>query len=203
MPFIEYPTIEGADTRSAEFWAEVRREGWHEDNVTQYLYGRRQRMGDPEADEGLPETGDYFIYIPDDAMRLDGLVLQEALTLAEYEAIISVYDVWSGDAVAYYDDEEPEHEQSVVRYDGQLWKCLQSHTSQVGWTPTSAGSLWTLAVPPDVIPEWVQPTGGHDSYNAGDLVTHDGYIWQSEIDANVWEPGSTGAESLWTQLEAV
>ena len=29
-------------------------------------------------------------------------------------------------------------------------------------------------MPENVIPEWIQPTGGHDSYNAGDKVIYEG-----------------------------
>lgn len=30
-----------------------------------------------------------------------------------------------------------------VRYNGRLWSVLQAHTSQVGWEPENAASLWT------------------------------------------------------------
>ena len=30
-----------------------------------------------------------------------------------------------------------------VQRSGRLWRCLQAHTSQVGWEPESAASLWT------------------------------------------------------------
>ena len=29
-----------------------------------------------------------------------------------------------------------------VRRDGKLWRCLQAHTSQNGWEPENAASLW-------------------------------------------------------------
>ena len=29
-----------------------------------------------------------------------------------------------------------------VRRNGKLWRCLQAHTSQVGWEPENAASLW-------------------------------------------------------------
>lgn len=40
--------------------------------------------------------------------------------------------------------------------------------------------------------EWVQPTGAHDSYTVGAIVTHDGQTWESLTPANVWEPGVSG-----------
>ena len=30
-----------------------------------------------------------------------------------------------------------------VQRDGRLWRCLQAHTSQTGWEPENAASLWT------------------------------------------------------------
>lgn len=30
-----------------------------------------------------------------------------------------------------------------VQRSGRLWRCLQAHTSQAGWEPESAASLWT------------------------------------------------------------
>lgn len=49
-------------------------------------------------------------------------------------------------------------------------------------------------------PAWVQPTGAHDAYPAGRIVQHDGTLWRSLIAANVWEPGSTGASTLWEKV---
>ena len=30
-----------------------------------------------------------------------------------------------------------------VQRGGRLWRCLQAHTSQIGWEPENAASLWT------------------------------------------------------------
>ena len=30
-----------------------------------------------------------------------------------------------------------------VQYGGNLWRCVQAHTSQAGWEPENAASLWT------------------------------------------------------------
>jgi hypothetical protein len=198
MPYLPYDSTESADARSAEFWAQVRGDGWREGDVTQYLYGRRQRTGDPESDADLPDGVDYAIRVTERDQDLDTLLIGKHLTADEYSAIIEVYPDWSGGGVEY-ETETP----SIVRHNGQLWRCVQSHPSQVDREPGVALSLWTLTVPPGVIAAWVQPTGGHDAYDTGALVTHDGYIWRSNIDANVWEPGSVGADDIWTQLEAL
>ena len=83
-----------------------------------------------------------------------------------------------------------------VQHGGKLWRCLQSHTSQEGWEPENAPSLWAkVLIPnPDVIPEWEQPDSTNP-YMAGDKVAHSGKTWESTIDNNVWEPGVYG----WTE----
>lgn len=78
-----------------------------------------------------------------------------------------------------------------VRYQGALYKCVQAHTSQADWTPDVAASLWSRVGEGD-IPEWIQPTGAHDAYAMGDKVRHNGKVWTSDIDANVYEPGVYG-----------
>lgn len=37
-------------------------------------------------------------------------------------------------------------------------------------------------------PEWEQPVGYENTYNAGDQVVHDGHLWESNVDGNSWEP---------------
>ena len=84
-----------------------------------------------------------------------------------------------------------------AQHGGKLWRCLQAHTSQTGWEPDSAPSLWAKVLIPDetVIPEWEQPDSTNP-YSAGDKVTHNGKTWASDIDNNVWEPGVYG----WTKI---
>lgn len=80
-----------------------------------------------------------------------------------------------------------------IQYSGVVWKVLQDHTSQDGWEPGVAPSLFAevLIPDPDVIPEWKQPDSTNP-YMAGDKVTHNGSTWVSTIDNNVWEPGVYG-----------
>lgn len=80
-------------------------------------------------------------------------------------------------------------------YDGKLWKVILGHTMQREWTPDVAVSLF-VEVSIAEIPEWVQPLGSQDAYMSGDKVKHYGNTWISDVDNNVWEPGSYG----WTQL---
>ena len=80
-----------------------------------------------------------------------------------------------------------------VRYDGQLYRCEQAHTSQEGWEPPLTPAMWTpVADPGEEWPEWRQPTGAQDAYNEGDKVSHNDKHWISTTDGNVWEPGVYG-----------
>lgn len=83
-----------------------------------------------------------------------------------------------------------------VRYNGILYKCLIAHTSQSDWIPKDAVSLWARVLIPDpeVIPEWEQPSSTNP-YMKGDKVRHNGKIWVSDIDYNVFEPSVAG----WSQ----
>jgi len=88
-------------------------------------------------------------------------------------------------------------------YDEELYSCIQPHTTQSDWTPPVVPALWRhwpKKLPGEDYPPWVQPLGGHDAYALGDRVTHNGQNWESTINANVWEPGSVGAEALWTVI---
>ena len=64
------------------------------------------------------------------------------------------------------------------------------------WSPDVYG--WELETSGEEYPEWVQPTGAHDAYALGAIVTHNGQLWISTADANVWEPGVYGWE-LYTE----
>ena len=81
-----------------------------------------------------------------------------------------------------------------VLYLGVLYKVLQAHTSQVGWEPDIAPSLFAknLIVKDEEgeqvdIPEWVQPDSTNP-YMIGDKVMFEGKVYQSLIDNNVWSP---------------
>ena len=53
-------------------------------------------------------------------------------------------------------------------------------------------------------PQWVQPTGAHDAYNAEDkYVTHNDKTWENTHgDGNSWEPGGDGiGDAIWKEVD--
>lgn len=119
-----------------------------------------------------------------------------ALTDAEALTATCMYPKWSGDAVEYTVGQR-------VQYDGVLYTVLAAHTSQSTWTPKDAPSLFAKVLIPDptVVPEWEQPDSTNP-YMQGDKVKHNGKVWVSLVDNNVWEPGVTGTAALWQEVSA-
>lgn len=84
-----------------------------------------------------------------------------------------------------------------VLHNEVLYKVITAHTSQADWAPDVAPSLFAKVLIPDenVIPEWEQPDSTNP-YMTGDKVTHNGKIWVSIVDNNVWEPEVFGWEAV-------
>lgn len=80
--------------------------------------------------------------------------------------------------------------------DPQLYRCVQSHTSQDDWTPDKVSALWVaIGLAPDNIPVWSQPTGAHDAYMTEDKVHYpdkDGPVYKSTMDYNAYAPDVYG-----------
>ena len=94
-----------------------------------------------------------------------------------------------------------------VLYLGVLYKVLQAHTSQEGWEPDIAPSLFAknLIVKDENgeqvdIPEWVQPDSTNP-YMIGDKVIFGGKVYRSVIDNNVWSP--TDYPQGWEEVNEV
>lgn len=112
-----------------------------------------------------------------------------AMSLTDDEAmeIASVYEPWEvGKAYAV---------NTFLRYgenavgDPQLYKVVQAHTSQLGWTPDETPSLYVaIGLNTDGYPIWSKPTGAHDAYNMGDIVDYNGILYKSLINGNVYSP---------------
>lgn len=88
---------------------------------------------------------------------------------------------------------------TIVKYgvnkDGetQLYKVIQAHTSQEDWTPDVSPSLFkAIGFTDGGVSIWTQPLGATDAYMKGDVVSHNGSLYVSDIDNNVWEPGVYG-----------
>ena len=108
------------------------------------------------------------------------LIRVDELSEDELLDMIDLYESYQVDKLYKVDD--------IFNYEGQLYKVIQEHTSQEDWVPSELPALYLSMMPENVIPEWVQPTGGHDAYNTGDKVIYEGKVYESLIDGNTWNP---------------
>ena len=86
----------------------------------------------------------------------------------------------------------------IYRFGDDLYRCIQPHTTQDDWTPDKTPALF-VKISLEEYPQWRQPTGAHDAYNKGDKVSDEGKHWISEIDGNVWKPGTV--VGAWSEIE--
>lgn len=112
----------------------------------------------------------------------------------EAETVTVLFKEWASGVAYRAEDKEKNIKADRVQYDGLLYRCIQSHTSQPDWTPDITPALW-VRTSTEEWPEWIQPTGAHDAYDEGAKVSHNGKHWISDIPANVYEPGVYG----WTE----
>lgn len=128
------------------------------------------------------------------AYALRAMIEKAAVSLDDTDALkaVELFPEWS--ATAHYEADER------VRYDGVLYRCLQAHDAQDGWTPADAPSLWAKVLIPDpeVIPEWEQPDSTNP-YMKGDKVRYNGKVYESLIDNNIWSPEAYPAG--WSEVE--
>lgn len=122
-------------------------------------------------------------------------IVAETFTDEQALRVPTLYEEWNGEGVVYKTGKR-------VRFNGVLYKVLSDHTSQADWTPETAPSLYAkvLVEDPNAIVEWEQPDSTN-GYSIGNKVTHNGVIYESIVDNNVWEPGTTGTETLWKVVE--
>lgn len=129
------------------------------------------------------------------AYKLRPYIEKAAVSLADEDAVeaVQLFQVWKPTQTYEAD--------TRAQYNNTLYRCLQTHTAQETWNPADAPSLWAKVLIPDptVIPAWEQPESTNP-YMKGDKVTHNGKTWVSLVDNNVWEPGATGTESLWSEV---
>lgn len=123
-------------------------------------------------------------------------LLSEDLPEEEKALFVALYELWEPE-VSYDVGVKLSHENGV-------FEVLQAHTSQSDWEPQNVPALFkkvyqtTTSDGEEVIPDFKQPTGGHDAYSKGDKVHFEGKVFESTIDNNVWSP--SGYPQGWKEI---
>ena len=116
------------------------------------------------------------------------LVFASELTQEELESLFDLYEEWKAG-----EDIKPG---DIRKYNNKLYKAIQAHKTQSDWSPEITPSLWLEYMPAEteggeeIIQDWKQPLGGHDSYKKGDKVRFEGEIYESKIDNNAHSPAA-------------
>lgn len=114
-------------------------------------------------------------------------MVSAGLTDEQAMEVAAIYDPWMANKAYAVGDLVTFGENSVG--DPQLYRVAQAHTSQAAWMPNATPALYTaIGLDDSGYPVWSQPTGAHDAYNAGDVVSYNGSLYRSLIDGNVYAP---------------
>lgn len=151
------------------------------------------------------DTGEQLLHVCD-VVPVEGTPEEAALALsrmqfaslpdeAAYE-LRALADEYVDGMTCYGEGNEEGMPVTRCRYVGRLFRFIGDgvQVMQPGWNPVDAPSLWAEILPGQdgKVGPWVQP-GSTNGYSEGDQVTHNGRLWESTANDNVWEPGAVGA----------
>ena len=123
-------------------------------------------------------------------------VLASEIPVDELQDLIGLYDEWKPSLSVKVGER--------YKHVDRLYEVIQAHSTQADWTPDKVPALFKEVTPSqdetgtEIIPEWKQPTGGHDAYKKGDKVTFENKVYESLIDGNSWSP--TQHPSSWKEV---
>ena len=118
------------------------------------------------------------------------LLESDSITQDKISDLATIYPPWKPGT--------PYKAGDVLSHENNLYSVIQAHTSQSDWRPENTASLFKQHTPPGEIPDWKQPAGAHDTYQAGDKVKFNGNIYESLINNNSWSP--TAYPQGWKQI---
>ena len=91
---------------------------------------------------------------------------------------------------------------------GNIYRIRQTHTAQEHYPPDAEGveALYKMAYegrtelpPEDELEIW---SADRAPYSKLKRVAHVGFVWESQVDHNVWEPGAPGVqENIWKKVD--
>lgn len=149
---------------------------------TQHRHELDWSLTPEQAEEWVKELPEFEEYVDPEASLIEQMA--DMLDDEEAASVPQAFKEWQPDTAYQVGDRR--------RFEDVLYKCLQAHTSQEGWEPNQAPSLWARILNPDpeVIPVWEQPDSTNP-YMTGDKVHYpdaEGPVYESTIDNNVWSP---------------
>lgn len=124
---------------------------------------------------------------------MDRLTAAKQLRLALEMFAQTLTDEQALEVAAVYSQWEPDKSYKagkILMYSDQLYRVAQAHTSQADWIPgQGTDSLYTaISFTAQGYEEWKQPTGAHNAYAMGTIVSYNGKLYKSLINGNAYSP---------------
>ena len=111
----------------------------------------------------------------------------QTLTDEEAMEVATVYPAYVVGR-SYKADEIISYEVNEVN-DPQLYRVVQAHTSQLDWAPNLTPALYVpIGVDNAGHTVWSKPSGAHDAYNTGDIVSYNGTLYRCLTNGNIYSP---------------
>ena len=109
-----------------------------------------------------------------------------AMLIKQQINILNVDDNTALRLTAFYPEWAANAEYTIgykVQRSGRLWRCLQAHTSQAGWEPENAASLWTeICESHSGTLEDPIPYNGNMALESGKYYSQDGKVYRCTRD---------------------
>ena len=159
------------------------------------LHDRPVGIGDTYSDGKFWRDGEELL-TPDEE-----IAAMQTAAVAVLRFVVADNDRLAASAL-YPKWEEGQHAAGeVYTARGQVWECIQAYNNAVYPDIVPGNAAWGTfhrplhATSPDTARPWVQPTGAHDIYKAGEYMTLDGVLYKCLQDtahspteyANAWE----------------
>lgn len=142
----------------------------------------------------LTETEQLKKQVATNLIATRKLIRVDELTEEELGEMVDLYESWE-DYIGLFILKD-----KVVKYKGKLYKVIKGLDVLEIYPPNIVPSEYVPLMPENVIPEWVQPTGAHDSYSVGDKAIYDGDVWISKINGNTTVPNGDVPHNRYWEL---
>lgn len=148
-------------------------------------------VGDPQLYQVLQDHTSSAEWTPDTATSLYKAIGVTSSGYPEWVQPLGASDAYNtGDIVSY----NGTLYKSII--DGNVWS---PDVYPAGWELVESGGgtepepepepdPGTEPEEPTTYPVWSQPSGAHDAYNKGDIVSYKGTLYRSLVDGNTWSP---------------
>ena len=170
-----YYKLEGAVVKSA---AQI--DGCEEISETEYKAMKAEAEQSESRKQAINDFLEQYKRRPFTAEEVTAMLIRQQIN------ILNVDDNTALRMTTFYPEWAANAEYTIgykVQRSGRLWRCLQAHTSQAGWEPENAASLWTeICESHSGTLEDPIPYNGNMALESGKYYSQDGKVYRCTRD---------------------